>query len=130
MAISVRAQGDVRIIELKGEFTLNGGGLSHPLDLRGQPLSDLGETLRRLLEQGCRQIVLDLGQVTFLDSAGLGELIACRKRTVDKGGDILLLRPTGKVRELLDMLHLTKVFKLFDNETDALTSFERLGVAG
>lgn len=126
MPISVRTDGDVRIIELKGEFTIDGDGLSHPLDLRGRRLSDLGETLRGLLDQGCRRIVLDLGQVTFLDSAGLGELIACRKRTVEKGGDIVLLRPTGKVRHLLDMLHLTQVFRIFDDEPDALKSFNNL----
>ena len=126
MSISVRTDGDVRIIELKGEFTIDGDGLSHPLDLRGRRLSDLGETLRGLLDQGCRRIVLDLGQVTFLDSAGLGELIACRKRTVEKGGDIVLLRPTGKVRHLLDMLHLTQVFRIFDDEPDALKSFNNL----
>jgi anti-sigma B factor antagonist len=67
--------------------------------------------------------VLDLDQVTFLDSAGLGELIACRKRTLEKGGDIVLLRPTGRVRQLLDMLRLTQVFRVFDDEPDALNSF-------
>jgi anti-sigma B factor antagonist len=123
MGITVRQQGNARIIEMKGEFTLAGDTLAQPLDLSGHRLSDLGATLRLLLDQGCRQIVLDLGQVTFLDSAGLGELIACRKRTLEKGGDILLLRPRGKVRELLDMLHLTRVFRIFDDEGPALASF-------
>lgn len=123
MGITVRQQGSARIIELRGEFTLAGEVLAQPLDLSGHRLSDLGDTLRRLLDQGCRHIVLDLGQVTFLDSAGLGELIACRKRTLDKGGDILLLRPRGKVRDLLEMLHLTRVFRIFDEEGPALASF-------
>lgn len=122
MAISVRTWGEVSIIELKGEFTLD-SGLPRPLDLRGHRLSDLGETLRRLLDQGVRKILLDLAQVTFLDSAGLGELIACRKRTVQRGGDIRLLRPVGKVRELLEMLSLTRVFAIFEDEAEALASF-------
>lgn len=123
MSISVRSQGDVSIIELKGEFTLDGGGLTHALDLRGHRLADLGQTLRRLLEQDRRKIVLDLGSVTFLDSAGLGELIACKKRMVQSGGDIRLLRPSGKVRDLLEMLHLMKIFQVFDDEPEALASF-------
>jgi anti-anti-sigma factor len=123
MPISVRAEGDVRIIELKGEFTLDGGSLAKPLDLRGNRVADLGETLRKLLDQGCRKILIDLEKVTFLDSAGLGELVACRKRTLERGGDIHLLRPNGKVRELLDMLHMTRMFKVFDAEGPALSTF-------
>lgn len=125
MAISVRPQGDVRIIEFRDGFTREGEGVVRPLDLRGHHLSDLGQTLRRLLDQGCRQFVLDLGPVTFLDSAGLGELVACRKRTIQQGGDILLLHPTGKVRERLEMLHLTRIFGVFDDESEALASFNR-----
>src|SRR5262245_36063290 len=124
MSISVRTKGEVRIIELDGEFTLGSGGLTHPLDLKGRRLSDLGQTLDRLLEQGGRKIILDLERVRFLDSAGLGDLIACKKRTTDRGGDIRLLRPNGKVYELLDILNLTKVFKVFDDESRALASFD------
>src|SRR5262245_60464199 len=120
MAISVRVQGDVRVVHLSGEFTLGWGGLMHPLDLKGQHLADLSETLRTLVDQGARRIVLDLEKVTFLDSAGLGELIAWRKRTVEKGGDIVLLHPKGKVRELLAMLHLHRVFRSFEDEAEAV----------
>lgn len=123
MAVSVRTKGDVSIIELKGEFTLGGGGIAHALDLRGRRLSDLGETLQRLLDQGSREIVLDLAAVSFLDSAGLGDLIAWKKRTVQLGGDIRLLRPTGKVRDMLEMLSLTRIFQVFDDESAALASF-------
>ncbi len=123
MALSVRSKGDVRIIELEGEFTLGRGGLGHPLDLQGHAMPDLGGTLRSLLSQGCRRIVLDLGKVTFLDSEGLSQLIVCRKRTLDEGGDIVLLRPTGRVRGLLDTLGLTRVFRVLDDESEALASF-------
>ena len=123
MGISVGVDGDVRVVRMSGEYTLGGGGLMHSLDLRGQHLSDLSDTLRTLLERGGRRIVLDLEKVTFLDSAGLGELIAWRKRTVERGGDIVLLRPTGKVRELLIMLHLDRMFRIFDAETEAKAAF-------
>lgn len=124
MSISVRARGDVSIIELQGEFTLGQGGLAQPLDLRGRRLTDLGQTLGRLLDQGARKIVLDLAGVSFLDSAGLGDLVACRKRTAASGGDIRLLRPNGKVRDMLEMLSLTRLFQIFDDESAALASFD------
>jgi anti-sigma B factor antagonist len=123
MGISVRVEGDVSIVKLSGEYTIGAGGLMHPLDLRGHHLPDLGETLRAVLDRGGRRIVLDLDQVTFLDSAGLGDLIAWRKRTVQAGGDLLLLRPTGKVRELLVMLRLDRVFRIFDGEAEAVAAF-------
>lgn len=123
MPLSVRTRGDVSIIELKGEFTIGHTGLSQPLDLRGRRLSDLGETLHRLLENGERNILLDLSGVSFLDSAGLGELISCKKRTAEKGGDIRLLHPNGKVRDLLEMLSLGRIFRIFDDEPAALASF-------
>ena len=124
MAISVRARGDVSIVEMKGEFTLGTGGLMHALDLRGRRLSDLGQTLGQLLEQGRGRILLDLAGVSFFDSAGLGDLIACKKRMVEHGGDIRLLRPMGKVRDLLEMLSLGKVFRIFDDEDAAVASFD------
>ena len=124
MSIAVRARDDVSIIELTGEFTIGNAGIAQPLDLRGRRLSDLGLTLHRVLEQGGRKIVLDLGGVTFLDSAGLGELISCKKRTAEKGGDIRLLRPNGKVRDMLEMLSLNRMFRIFDDESAALASFD------
>lgn len=124
MAISVRVRGDVSIVEMKGEFTLGSGGLTHALDLRGRRLSDLGQTLAQLLDQGRGRILLDLAGVSFFDSAGLGDLIACKKRTVEQGGDIRLLHPVGKVRDLLEMLSLGRVFRIFDDEDAAVASFQ------
>ena len=111
MPLSVRAQGDVSIIALTGVFT------------PGHAPSELGQALGRLLDEGARKIVLDLAAVSFLDSAGLGDLIAWKKRTVQLGGDIRLLRPTGKVRDMLVMLSLTRIFRVFDDESAALASF-------
>jgi anti-sigma B factor antagonist len=125
MPIAFRTRGDVSILELQGEFTLDQGGLAQALDLRGQKLSNLGQALGRLLDQGSRKIVLDLAGVSFLDSAGIGELIAWKKRTVERGGDIRLLHPVGRVRDLLDMLSLTKILRVFDDEAAAVASFDR-----
>jgi len=123
MAITVREAEDIRILELAGEFALGSTGLGHALDLRGNRLQDLSATLHDLLKQGYPRIVLNLSQVPFLDSAGLGELIACLKRARQRGGDVRLLRPTLRVRDLLEMTALTRVFRIFDDEPEALASF-------
>lgn len=112
MPISVRAQGDVSIIELTGALT------------PGNRSSELSQTLGRLLDQGARKIVLDLGAVSLLDSAGLGELIACRKRTMARGGDIRLIRPNAMARDPLEMFSVNRILQVFDDETAAVKSFD------
>jgi hypothetical protein len=112
MPISVRARDGVSIIELKGEFTIGNAGMGQPLDTRGRRLSELGLTLHRLLEDGERRIVLDLRGLNHLDSAGVGELVFCKKRTAESG------------RGMLEMLSLGRIFEMFDDESAALASFD------
>lgn len=125
MAIVVRPSGTVRILEFTDAISPPTDGPARPLDLRGDRLSELGRTVRALLEEGCRRFVVDLGPVIYLDSAGFGELVACRKRALQEGGDIVLLRPAGKVRERLEMLRLTSIFEIFDDESKALAAVRR-----
>jgi len=124
IGITVRTQGNVHVVVLPAEVAVGSGRFAHPLDLRGQRLADLSETLRGLVEQGCFRIVLDLGQVRFLDSAGIGELVAWNKRLREKGGDIRLLRPTERVRNVLELTSLTRVFRIFADEPAALASYD------
>jgi anti-sigma B factor antagonist len=123
MGAVIRADGDVSIVELSGEFTLGHNPVSKPLDLHGHRLEDLGQTLRGLLDRGRSRIVLDLDKVRFMDSAGLGELVAWKKRALDHGGDVRLLRPQQRVRELFVLTAMTRVFQIFDAEADAVASF-------
>lgn len=123
MGVSVRTEGNVAIVELRGEFTLGKTGVSRPLDLHGHRLEDLGQTLRGLVDRGISRIVLDLDGVRFLDSAGLGELVAWKKRTLQLGGDLRLLRPHDRVREVLELTTLMRVFQVFDAEAEAVASF-------
>lgn len=122
MPVSVRTRGDVSIIEVQGASPLDGSGTAPGIDRNGRPPSSLGETIRRLLDQGERRILLDIGELA-LDSAGIGDLIACRKRAAQMGGDILLLRPAGKLRGMLEMLSLTRILRVYDDEAEALASF-------
>lgn len=123
MSLTVRTAGAARILELSGEFTMGDGALTKPLDLRGRRLEDLSLALKTLIAQTPRVILLDLAGVTFLDSAALGELIAMKKRAVVQGTDIGLLRPMGRVRAMIEMVSLDRVFKVFDDEAEALRAF-------
>ena len=123
MSTVVRHQGDVSIVELSGEFTLGRAGMSKPLDLHGHPLEDVGATLRALLDRNSVRIVLDLDKVRFLDSAGLGELVAWKKRAAQLGGDVRLLRPQPRIRDILELTALTAVFRIFESEAEAVDSF-------
>lgn len=123
MSVSVRTEGNVAIVELSGEFTLGRSGVARPLDLHGHRLEDLGQTLGGLLERGITRIVLDLDKVRFIDSAGLGDLVAWKKRTLQLGGDLRLLRPKDRVREIFELTALTRVFQIFDAEGPAIASF-------
>jgi len=123
MGATVRTEGNVSIVQLAGEFTLGKNVLARPLDLHGHRLEDLGQTLAGLLDQGRSRIVLDLEKVRFMDSAGLGELVAWKKRAVERGGDVRILRPRDRVREVLELTALTRVFEIFENEAEAIAGF-------
>ena len=124
MPISVRERGDISIVQLKGVFTLGMVGPLPPRGVRTAPLSGLGETLGQLHDEGRRKILLDLSEITDFDSAGLGELVACMRRTQQQGGEIRLMRPAEKMRGVLEMLYLTRIFRVYDDESAALSSFD------
>jgi len=82
----------------------------------------LRETVRALLDGGQRRILLNLEQVNFLDSAGLGELVRTHVATRGRGGHLTLVNPSPNVRHLL---HLTKVDQVFDIAPDELSAIEK-----
>ncbi len=123
MSLRTRSVEDVRIVQMDGDFTVGPGPMARPLDLQGRRLEDLGTYLVELLDRGHRKIILDMSRVGFMDSAGLGELVACKKRTVERGGDIKLLRPVGQVHKLLVMTLLTRMFEVYQDEETAVSSF-------
>jgi len=107
LEIRVRDADGVTFFELTGCLSMADG------DLR------LREEFRVALEQGCRHFVMDLAQVNHVDSAGLGELIACKKRVLEHGGELALLRPRPRVRELLWMVRLTDVLGVYEDTGEA-----------
>lgn len=111
MKATVRQIGHVAVVDLVGKVTIGEGDVV------------LRETVTELLEAGQRHILLHLEKVKYMDSAGIGELVACYKRAKEKGGTVKLLQPTGKVLDLLQLTKLEEVFDTFSDEREALVSF-------
>ena len=108
---NIRDAGNVRIVDVSGDVTIGKGDVK------------LREAVVDILETGQTKVLLNLQKVGFIDSAGLGELVACKKRSAEKGGDTKLLLPSKRVRDLLVLVKLNEVFEIFENETQAVGSF-------
>jgi anti-sigma B factor antagonist len=111
MKISVKEAGKIRVIELKGRITLGAGDL------------ELRKAVQTQLDAGNTAIVLGMQGVEYIDSAGLGELVACKKRAAAKGGNVKLVMPSESVYKVLSIVSLHLVFEIFDNEAKAIGSF-------
>jgi len=111
MKITVKEAGKVRVIELKGRITLGAGDL------------ELRKAVQTQLDAGNTAIVLGMQGVEYIDSAGLGELVACKKRASAKGGNVKLVMPSESVYKVLSIVSLHLVFEIFDNEAKAVASF-------
>jgi anti-sigma B factor antagonist len=109
---NVRRAGDVAVIDLAGRITLGeeGSGL-------------LRSTIKGLIQSGQRHLLVNLKDVTYLDSSGLGELVGAYASVTNAGGNIKLLNPQAKVHDLLQITKLLTVFVTFDDEAEALRSF-------
>jgi anti-sigma B factor antagonist len=112
MELEQRVVGDVVIVKVTGDITLDRGG-----DVL------LKDKMRSLLLEGYRNLLLDLGGVLYVDSAGLGEMVQAYMNTKHRGGSLRLLRVTKRLRNLLVVTKLLTVFDAYDSEADALASF-------
>ena len=111
MEISERSVGDVMVLDLKGKITLG----------EGDEL--LKDKVNSLINQGHRKIVLNLADVPYLDSAGLGEVVRAYTTVSRQGGSLKLLALTKRISDLLSITKLLTVFETFDLEKDAVQSF-------
>lgn len=110
ITIEVRKQGAVCVLDIEGEVRL------------GQPTTLLRQRSRELVEQGERLFVLDLLDVYWLDSSGLGEVFACFKRAREVDGAVKLVLK-GKPYSLFTLTQLDRVFEIFDDTDAAVASF-------
>src|SRR5579862_7855907 len=111
MQIQERAVGDVMVLDLKGKITLG----------EGDEL--LKDKINSLVNQGHRKIVLNLADVPYVDSAGLGEIVRTYTTVSRQGGSLKLLNLTKRITDLLSITKLLTVFETFDAESDAVKSF-------
>jgi anti-sigma B factor antagonist len=110
--IQQRQAGDVTVVDLSGKITIGEGSVH------------LRETIRKMLDGGTRKILLNLGDVSYVDSSGIGELVSSYTTTSNQGGQLKLLNLTRKIQDLLMITKLLTVFEHFDNEDSAVASFK------
>ena len=107
-----RQAGDVTILDLHGAVRMGEGSIA------------LRNEIRRLIEDGKHKILLNLGSVNYMDSSGIGELIANYTTITRGGGQLKLLNLTDKIQNLLVITKLLTVFDAYESEAEALNSFK------
>ena len=112
MQIEERSSGDVVVLDLKGKITLG----------EGDEL--LKDKVNSLVNQGQKKIVLNLADVPYIDSAGLGEIVRTYTTVSRQGGSLKLLNLTKRIEDLLSITKLLTVFDTYDNEADAIQSYK------
>jgi len=111
MNIVIRKVRDMQILDCSGQITL------------GEGTMNIRNTVRDLVEAGEKKIVLNLADVNYIDSAGVGELVSTYTTVTNHGGQLKLLNLTKKIRQLLAITKLLTVFDVFDNEQSLIARF-------
>jgi anti-sigma B factor antagonist len=109
--VTNRVVGDVSVIDVAGRITL------------GESTSALRENIRGLVGKGNKKILLNLSDVSYIDSSGIGELVSGFTTVTNQGGVLKLLGLTKRVKDLLQITKLYTVFEVFDDEAAAVRSF-------
>jgi anti-sigma B factor antagonist len=107
---TIRQNGEVSIIDLSGQLTSFASGA-------------LRNTIADLMRQGRKKIVLNVGELAYLDSSGVGELVNCYMSVIKQAGDMRVVGLTPKVEDILKITQLYRVFQEFQDEETALSSF-------
>ncbi len=109
--LSPRQVGDVTVIDVTGRITL------------GEGSSNLREGIRDVMAKGNKKILLNLADVSYIDSSGIGELVSGFTSVANQGGRLKLLNLTKRVKDLLQITKLYTVFEVYDDEVTAIRSF-------
>jgi anti-sigma B factor antagonist len=112
MKIENRIVGDVHLLDCSGKITLGEGTMA------------IRNTVREVLKNGGKKIVLNLADVNYIDSSGIGELVSSFTTVTNQNGQLKLLSLTKKIHELLAITKLLTVFQTYDDEAAALNSFK------
>ena len=112
MKVTTRQVDGVMVLDLSGRITLGEGSVT------------LRDAIHDALAKGSKKILLNLGNISYIDSSGIGELVSAFTSVKNAGGDLKLLNLTKKVHDLLQITKLYTVFDIWDNETSAITAFK------
>ena len=112
MKANNRQVNGVTVVDMSGRITLGEGSVI------------LRDSIKELLGKGQKKILLNLGDVSYIDSSGIGELVSAFTSVRNQGGELKLLRLTKKVHDLLQITKLYTVFDIKDDETEAIKSFK------
>jgi anti-anti-sigma factor len=115
LQISSRVSDDVTILDLRGRLTID----------RGSQL--LSSHLQRLIASGVSKLLLNLADLTQIDSTGINSIVRIYLALRGRGGDLKLQRPSGRVLEAFKVMHVAEIIPSFEDETQALASFRPLG---
>lgn len=109
--LTTRQVGDVTAIDVSGRITLGEGSAA------------LREALRELVSKGQKKVLLNLGDVSYIDSSGIGELVSGFTTVTNSGGNLKLLNLNKRVKDLLQITKLYTVFEVHEDEAAAIRSF-------
>jgi anti-sigma B factor antagonist len=109
--LSTRQVGDVTVMDVAGRITL------------GEGSSALRDALRELVGKNQKKILLNLGEVSYIDSSGIGELVSGFTTVTNSGGNLKLLNLNKRVKDLLQITKLYTVFDVHEDEAGAIRSF-------
>ncbi len=113
MKARTRQMDSITIVELSGRITL------------GEESTALRETVSELIGKGNKKILLNLAEVTYIDSSGIGALVSAFNITRDQGGELKLVNVTHKVHDLLRMTKLDTLFDIKGDEATAIAAFTK-----
>jgi len=109
--LNARQVGDVTVIDVSGRITL------------GEGSSVIRDEMHALTDRGIKKVLLNLGDVTYIDSSGIGELVSGYTTMTNAGGTLKLLNLTKRVKDLLQITKLYTVFDVYEDEAHAVRSF-------
>ncbi len=112
LTIHSREVDGVTVLDLSGRITLGEGSVQ------------LREAVRDLISKGSKNILLNMGDVNYIDSSGLGELVSAFTTAKNQGAAVKLLSLTKKVKDVLQLTKLYTVFDIYDDEASAISSFK------
>ena len=113
MKVTLRQVDGITVVDMSGRITL------------GEGCTQLRELVREQLGKGTKHLLLNLADVTYIDSSGIGELVSGFTTVSNQGGKLKLLNLTKKVHDLLQITKLYTVFDVYDDEAKAVTSFAK-----